>query len=98
MKKFIFLSYGYQKPTSKIMAAWGEWFASIADRIVAQEGLGAGREITPAGIEKLSRDTGAATGYIIFSAESMKEAEKIAKGCPIISSNVLHEIMPMGSR
>jgi hypothetical protein len=44
MKKFIFLSYGYKTPTPEIMGAWGKWFASIAERIVEQEGLGSGRE------------------------------------------------------
>ena len=95
MKKFIFLSYGYETPTPEIMDAWGQWFTSIADRIVEQGGLGSGREISHDGIKELSRDTGAATGYIIFNAESIEEAEEIAKGCPIISSNVIHEIMSM---
>ena len=98
MKKFIFLSYGYQTPTPEIMGAWGKWFASIADRIVDQGGLGSGRELSPGGTRELSRDNGAATGYVIFNAESLKEAEEIAKGCPVISSNVVHEIMSMGSR
>jgi hypothetical protein len=97
MKKFIFLSYGYKTPTPEIMGAWGKWFASIAERIVEQEGLGSGREISHDGTKELSRDTGAATGYIIFNAESVEEAEEIAKGCPIISSNVIQEIMPKES-
>ena len=95
MKKFIFLSYGYVTPTPEIMGAWGKWFASIADRIVEQGGLGSGREFSNDGSRALSRDTGAATGYIIFNAESIEEAEQMAKGCPIISSNVIHEIMSM---
>ena len=96
MKKFIFLSYGFQNPTPQVMKAWGRRFGAIGDRIVAQEGLGDGREFTPAGIKRLSRATGAATGYIIFNAKSMKEAEKLAKGCPVTSSNVIQEIMPQG--
>ena len=31
MKKFIFLSYGCQKPTPEVMKSWGQWFASMAD-------------------------------------------------------------------
>ena len=95
MKKFIFLSYGYETPTPEIMGAWGKWFASIADRIVEQEGLGSAREISHDGTKELSPDTGAATGYTIFSAENIEEAEKIAKRSPIISSVVVHEIMSM---
>ncbi len=96
MKKFIFLSYGYETPTPEIMDAWGKWFASIADRTVDSGGpLGAGREISHDGTKELSPDTGAATGYTIFNAENIEEAEEIAKGCPIISSVVIHEIMSM---
>jgi hypothetical protein len=97
MKKFIFLSYGYETPTPEIMGAWGKWFASIADRILEQEGLGSAREISHDGTKELSPETGAATGYIIFNAKSIEEAEEIAKGCPIISSNVIQEIMPQKS-
>ena len=97
MNKFIFLSYGYETPTPEIMGAWGKWFASIADRIVEQEGLGSAHEISHDGTKELSRDTGAATGYIIFNAESFAEAEEIARGCPIISRNVIQEIRPKES-
>jgi hypothetical protein len=96
MKKFIFLSYGYETPTPEIMDAWGNWFASIADRIVDGGGpLVSGREISRDGTKELSPDTGAATGYTIFNAENIEEAEKIAKRSPIISSVVVHEIISM---
>jgi hypothetical protein len=96
MKKFIFLSYGYETPTPEIMDAWGKWFASIADRIVDGGGpLISGREVSRDGTKELSPATGAATGYTIFSAENIEEAEKIAKRSPIISTVVVHEIMSM---
>lgn len=96
MKKFILLSYGYETPTPEIMSAWGAWFATIADHIVDRGGLGGGKEISDEGVKELSRETGAATGYIIFNAASMEEAEAIAKGCPVIAKNVVQEIMSMG--
>ena len=34
MKKFVFLHYGFEKPTPEIMAAWGKWFGSMKDDIV----------------------------------------------------------------
>ena len=34
MKKFVFLTYGFEKPTPEIMAAWGKWFESIKDSII----------------------------------------------------------------
>jgi hypothetical protein len=36
MKNFVFLTYGFEKPTPEIMEAWGKWFESIRDRIVEQ--------------------------------------------------------------
>ena len=38
MKKFVFLHYGFEKPTPEIMAAWGKWFESIKDRVVDMGG------------------------------------------------------------
>ncbi len=26
VKKFLFLHYGFEKPTPEIMSAWGKWF------------------------------------------------------------------------
>ena len=93
MKKFIFLSFGFETPTPEVMEAWGAWFASIGDRIVEQGHLGSGKEFTKEGSKELSMDSGAATGYIIFNAESAEEAEKLAGQCPIVASNVIQEIM-----
>jgi hypothetical protein len=38
MKKFIFLTYGYETPTQEIMNAWNNWFASFADKMVDRGG------------------------------------------------------------
>jgi hypothetical protein len=34
VKKFVFLHYGFEKPTPEIMAAWGKWFESMKDNII----------------------------------------------------------------
>ena len=34
MKKFMFLHFGFEKPTPEIMEAWMAWFESIADKQV----------------------------------------------------------------
>ena len=39
MKRFLFLSYGFEQPTPDTMGAWQRWFASIADRTVDQGGI-----------------------------------------------------------
>lgn len=95
MKKFLFLSYGFEPPTPEVMQAWGEWFAKVGPRIVAQEGLGSGRLITRDGVKDVTRDSGAATGYLIFTANDLAEAEAIARSCPIIASNLVQEIVSM---
>ena len=46
MKQFMFLHFGFEKPSPEIMQAWQSWFASIAQRQVAQGGFKGGREIT----------------------------------------------------
>jgi len=33
MKKFVLLHYGFEKPTPKIMTAWGNWFDVMKDNI-----------------------------------------------------------------
>ena len=96
MKKYLFLSIGFEKPTQEIMEAWGKWFASIKDKMADNGGhFSLGREITHNGTNDLSLDLNAITGYTIINAESMDEAEKIAKECPIITSVKVFEIMSM---
>ena len=33
------LHFGFEKPTPEIMAAWGKWFESIADKTVENGGF-----------------------------------------------------------
>ncbi len=93
MKKFMFLSYGFEKPTPEIMAAWGKWFESIADKMVESGHFPGGREISKSGTKDLPLGTESITGYCIFNAESLDVAEKIAQECPYIASNRVYEIM-----
>jgi hypothetical protein len=96
MKKFVFLTYGFEPPTQEIMDAWNNWFASIGDKMVdSGSPFGPGREITHTGTKELSHDLGAITGYLIINADSIDEAEKIAQDCPIITSVRVYEAMSM---
>jgi hypothetical protein len=96
MKKFVFLMYGYETPTQEIMEAWNKWFVSIGDKVVdSGSPFGPGREISHSGTKELPHDLGAITGYTIINADSMDEAEEIAKGCPIITSVRVYEAMSM---
>ncbi len=96
MKKFVFLYYGFESPTQEIKDAWSNWFASLGDKMVdSGNPLGTGREITHNGTKELSLDKGAITGYSIINAESIDEAEEIAKGCPFITSVRVYEAVSM---
>ena len=93
MNKYMFLSIGFEKPTPEIMGAWENWFKSVSDRIVEQGGLwGGGREITKDGTTDLPLGPDSITGYLIFNAETLDEAVKLAAACPIVLSNRVYEI------
>ena len=96
MKKFMFLSYGFEKPTPEIMGAWGAWFQSMADRMVEQGHFPSGREISKDGVTPLPFGADSITGYVIFTADSLDEAEALAKECPFVASNRVYEIMTKG--
>lgn len=96
MKKFVLLAVGYEMPTKEIMDAWMKWFESIKDHIVdGGNPFGPGMEVTAAGVKQLTHDKEAITGYTIINAESMDEAVKIAKTCPMITGMRVYEAMSM---
>ena len=96
MKKFVIFHYGFENPTKEIMDAWGNWFASIGDKIVDPGSpLGPGREISRSGIKELPMGLESLTGYTVISADNMDEAEKIAQSCPFITSVRVYEAMSM---
>ena len=95
MKKFVLLHYGFENPTPEIMEAWGKWFGSIVDITVDQGGFSAGREISDSGTKDLPWGMESITGYNVIKAESLDEAEKIAKSCPFIAGIRVYEIRDM---
>ncbi|MEK6753501.1 MAG: hypothetical protein AABZ00_14685 [Chloroflexota bacterium] len=96
MKKFVIFHYGFEMPTSEIMGAWSKWFESIGEKIVDPGSpLGNGREISRSGTKELPMGLDSLTGYTVINAESMEEAEKIAKSCPMITSIQVYEAMSM---
>lgn len=93
MKHFMLLHYGFEKPTAEIMAAWGTWFASIADRTVDSGGhFSRGKEISKAGTSDLPLGADSITGYTIVKAESLDEAAQLARENPFISSIRVYEV------
>jgi hypothetical protein len=93
VKRFMLLHFGFEKPTAEIMAAWGKWFESVADKTVDQGGFhGGAREISHDGTRDLPLGMDSITGFSIINAESLDDAEKIAQGNPFIASFRVYEI------
>jgi hypothetical protein len=93
LKKFVFLTYGFEKPTPEIMAAWGKWLESIKDNIIDKGHLSGGREISKAGIKDLPLGLESITGFMIMSADNLDDAEKMAQSNTYISSIRVYEMM-----
>lgn len=92
MKKFVLLHYGFEKPTSEIMAAWGKWFETVKPHMVDMGGFGNCREISKGGTKDLPLGPDSITGFTIVNAENLDDAEKIAEGNPYISSIRIYEV------
>lgn len=92
MKKFVLLTVGFSEPNEEMMKAWMEWFGSIREKIVEQVGLWNGREVTEDEVTALAMDKDAITGYLVIHAESIEEAQDIAKACPMITSTKVYEV------
>ena len=78
------------------MAQWQAWFESVADRTIEHGGFMVGREVSNSGTEDLPMGMDSITGYSVIDAESIDEAEAIAKQNPFISSIRIYEIRPHG--
>ena len=92
MKKFVFLTCGFEKPTPNIMAAWNKWFAYINASIVEMGGLREGREISKAGVKSLTLGHDSITGFMIVKADSLDEAMKMAETNPYVTSIRVYEL------
>lgn len=74
------------------MEAWGKWFGSIAGKNADNVGFGSAREITRSGTRELAWGLDAFTGYSAIDAESIDEAEAIARTCPFITGIRVYEV------
>ena len=79
------------------MGEWQAWFGMMGERIVEQGGLwGPAREFTNDGVTELSMGPDSTTGYMIFTAEDIGEAESLVQKCPVVAANRVYEIMQKG--
>lgn len=92
MKKFVYLTIGFEKPTEQIMQKWMAWFESMGDAVLERGHLSAGRELSDAGSKELGMDLQAITGFMIVQAEDMDAAVKMAEGNPWITSIRIYEL------
>jgi hypothetical protein len=92
MKDYLILHCGFKMPTAEEMGAWHAWFDTIAERQVDRGGFRGGKSLSGDGTEEMPFGPDSITGYTIFRAENMDEAERIAKECPIVSSTQVYEI------
>ena len=75
------------------MQSWMQWIKSVEDKVADMgNGLSQGKEITKNGTTELPMDLDAITAYIVFNAENINEAEKIARSCPMITSVKVYEV------
>ena len=91
MPKYLFVYHGGGMPDTeeegrKAMEAWGQWFASIGDKVV-DGGNPVGQSTTVKSDGSVVNDGGAnpTTGYGVFEAKNVDEAIAMAKGCPILT-------------
>ena len=92
MRKFLFLHYGFEEPTQEIMAAWHKWLESTKDNTIDSFGFSGGREISKAGTKELPLGPESITGISIVNADSLDEAERMARSNPYISSIRVYEV------
>ena len=93
MNRYMLLHYGFEKPAPEVMAAWHDWFASIAD-ITEDQGahFAHGTEITRDGQSALPLGPDSITGYTIIRAESLAAAGEIAARNPFIKAIRVYEM------
>lgn len=93
MKRFMLVHFGFEPPTPEIMAAWKQWFATVADHTVENVGLRNGREISHAGVADLPMNRESITGCTIIEAGSLDEAEALARANPFVRSIRIYEMV-----
>lgn len=91
-KRFLLLHVGFTPPTPQIMAAWGEWFASITGIQADAAGFMGGVEVTKDAERRLAWDSDSLTGYNVIEADSLEAAVAIARKAPMIGAVRVYEL------
>lgn len=91
MNKYLLVYSGGQMPLTdaertEALKAWGEWYTALGSAVV-DPGNPFGpvaKSVLPGGIVKEGPVGVMATGYTVLQANSLDEAIKMAKGCPVL--------------
>jgi hypothetical protein len=100
MGKYVYVYYGGSDAASGgTMEAWNAWFGQLGENIVdAGNQFAVGGQVVHQG-GVMDVEGAAATGYTIVKAETLAEAIKLAKGCPLVDTPsgavAVYEAMPM---
>lgn len=92
MAKYLFVYHGGKHPTDKAQAkkamdAWGAWFGSLGAAII-DGGNPVGPSSTVQANGTITNNGGAnpASGYSLIEASSLADAQRMARGCPILAA------------
>ena len=92
MAKYLFVYHGGKRASNpadvkKAMDAWGAWFGSMGASVI-DGGNPVSKSSTVKSDGSVAEDGGAnpASGYSLIEAGSLAEAQKKARGCPILAS------------
>lgn len=94
MAKYMLLHFGFEPPSSEVMAQWNEWFESVAEISIEHGGFHGGRvEVSKEGTRELPMDADAITGYSVLEADSLEAAQEIASRNPFVKSIRVYEVV-----
>ena len=97
MANYLLVFHGGRMPEgaeegAQVMQAWTDWFGTLGDAVVDQGNpVSQTRTIAPDG----SVTDGAAqpaSGYTIIKADSLDDAVRLAKGCPVLHGGASVEV------
>jgi len=96
MANFLLVYHGGGMPESpeegaKVMKAWDAWFAELGDKVVdGGNPVSAVRKIAANG--SVSEGGSTVSGYSVIKADSLDQAVKLAKGCPVLGGGASIEV------
>ena len=96
MANFLLVYHGGGMPETpeegaKVMKAWDAWFAELGDKVVdGGNPVSAVRTIAANG--SVSEGGSTVSGYSVIKADSLDQAVKLAKGCPVLGGGASIEV------